>query len=657
MRQGSVWSGLFAIMNLAVAAVAVYVAVDALDLSRRQGARTEQALGRLAAAVDKLDATLGQLEVSGAAAPAAGRPPGPTRGSAGVAFANDRYRDPEAEYGGSLVTSSIGFVGSLNPVVSNEATLSAIAALCVSTLATPDNNDLTRFEPLLAESWEVDEEGLVYTIHLRKNAMWQGYVDPVTREEVPPKSVTSRDFLFYWNTIRNEGVPCDPIRNYYELLDRIEVVDDYTFKAVWREAYSLGESFTLGLSPLPEHYYRPDPDWDDARFADEFVSSPRNQWIVGTGPYKLVSWDKNSGIVLEVDENYFGPKPYISTRRIRVIPDPTISFLEFKRDQLDVYALQPSQWREESPEPLFRLVTPDIKTAHADSLAWDARKRAGEAPESHQFEKYQYEGSSWAYVGYNLNRPLFADRKVRAALTHLVDRERILDEVFLGLGEIISGPFIPRSPYYNHAVEPLPFDVERARELLAEAGWEDTDGDGVLDKDYDGSGERKPFAFTFIIPSTSSAIRQWAAIIEQDMLKANIKPSIKPIEWSVYVQSLEEKNFDVCSLLWAGGVEGDPYQIWHGSGARRDGSSNHVGYDSPEANRLIELGRRTVDKEKRYAVYRELHQVIAGDQPYTFLIAPTATLAQNKRFRNAIVYKGGMDKTLEWIPRQLRQAR
>ncbi|MDR1745398.1 MAG: peptide-binding protein, partial [Planctomycetota bacterium] len=109
---------------------------------------------------------------------------------------------------------------------------------------------------------------------------------------------------------------------------------------------------------------------------------------------------------------------------------------------------------------------------------------------------------------------------------------------------------------------------------------------------------------------------------------------------------------------WSGGVEGDPYQIWHSSGATRNASSNHVGYSSPEADRLIEEGRRTIDKEKRYAIYKRLHEVIAADQPYTFLVAPTATIAQSKRFRNAIVYKGGqMSALLQWIPEAMQQVR
>ncbi len=662
MRNNPVLNAFLVLLNLGAVLFAVYLAVDALDAGRLQAAKTEQALGRLAESLDRLNQTLDELPdkiPQGAAAAENGKGNGGGLAAAGpAAFQNNDLRDPRAEAGGSLVTRSIGLPGNLNTLTTNEANVSALWTLVLDSLAGRNDDDLTRFEPLMAESWERSPDGLVYTVRLRKNVYWQPYVDPVDKREVPARPVTSRDFLFYWNTIQNEKIPCEAIRTYYELLDRVEVVDDRTFRVVWKEPYSMAEEFTLGMSPLPEHYYRPEPAWDDDRFAEEFVSSPRNQWIVGAGPYKLVKWDKNTEVVLERDEDYYGPKPAIQTRRIRVIPDNSVSFLEFKRDQLDVYGLLPTQWHEETPEPDFQLVTPAIENANADSLAWDRRKRAGELPEDYKFEKFQMNGVSWSYIGYNLQRPLFQDRRVRQALTRLVDRQRILDEVYMGLGTIISGPFVPQSPYYNHDVKPIPFDIEKAKALLAESGWEDTDNDGILDKDYDGSGKRKPFTFTFIIPSSSTQIRKWAAIVEQDMIKAKIKVDIKPIEWSVYLQLLENREYDVCSLLWTGGIEGDPYQIWHGSGANRTGSSNHVAYDSPEANRLIEEGRRTIDKEKRYAIYRRLHEVIAEDQPYTFLVAGTSVLAQSKRLYNSIVYKGGgMDPLLQWIPKRMQMER
>ena len=659
MRQNPVLSAFLVVVNLAVVLLAAYLAIDALDQSRRQAARTEQSLNRLSESLDKFGDRIGGL--SFAAAPQGSGGPDVSSGPrlAPRDFNNADLRDPDAEYGGQLVSRTIALPGNLNYLANNEATISTIWAFLVEPLAGRNNDDLTKYEPVLAERWEVSPDGLEYTIHLRKNAMWQPYVDPVTKKEMPAKPVTAGDFLFYWNTIQNQNIPgADPMRTYYEDMEGIEVVDDHTFKVRWRQPYSMAESFTLGMMPLPEHYYRPDPEWTDERFAEEFISSPRNQWVVGTGPYKLIKWDKNEGVTMERDENYFGPAAFIKTQRIRLIPDNSVSFLEFKSGNIDRYGLQPAQWHEETPEPDFQLVTPDIETANADSREWDRRKKAGELPEDYRFEKFQYVSQSWSYIGYNLQRPLFQDREVRLALTHLIDRRRILDEVYLGLGSVISGPFIPQSPYYNHNVQPIPFDIDKAGEILAAAGWEDTDGDGILDKDYDGSGVRKPFQFTFNVIASSTTSRKVAAIVEQDMLKAKIKMDIKPIEWSVYTQQLENREFDVCSLGWAGGVEGDPYQIWHGSGAKRKASSNHIGYDSPEANRLIEEGRRTVDKQKRYEIYNRLHEVIAHDQPYTFLIAPTATVAQSKRYRNALVYKGGqMDSMLQWIPLDMQQIR
>ena len=659
MRQNPLMGTILAIVNLAAVALALYMAIDTMDLNRRQNARMEQTMNRLIEAIDRIE---GMTIVDGPVAaagsfPAAGAPSPAARSAGAAHFVNDDLRDPAAEEGGSLVTRVMNLPGNLNYITNNDATVSTLWGYMVDSLADRNNNDLTRYEPLIAESWEVSEDGLEYTIHLRDNVFWHPYVDPVTKKEVPARKVTSRDFLFYWNSIQNRKVAkAEALRTYYEDMEGMEIIDDRTFKVVWKVPYSMAESFTLGMRPLPEHYYRPDPTWDDDRFAEEFQSSPRNQWIVGTGPYRLAKWDKNSEVLMERDESYFGRKPYIKTRRIRLIPDNSVSFMEFKRGDLDSYGLLPTQWHEETPEPDFQLVTPTIEKAFEDSMAWDARKKAGELPGDYKFEKFQYISQSWAYIGYNMQRPLFQDRTVRVALTHLVDRERILDEVYMGLGTLISGPFIPQSPYYNHDVKPLPFDVAKAGEMLAAAGWEDTDGDGILDKDYDGSGIRKPFRFTFIIPSSSTTVRKTAAIIEQDLLKAKIKMDIKPIEWSVYTQLLEEREFDACCLGWVGGVEGDPYQIWHGSGANRKASSNHVGYDSPEANRLIEQGRRTIDKTKRYEIYHRLHEVIAGDQPYTFLFAGTATIAQSKRYRNALVYKSGqMDSTLQWIPRSLQQ--
>lgn len=658
MRQNSIWNVLFTLICLAAVVYIAYLAIDASDAARRQSARVEQSLNRLSDSLDQLGRSLSHMQAVANAAPGGqAATPAAMAGPRGH-FVDDDLRDPMAEDGGSMVMRTSALPGNLNYMITGESMVGTIWRNVVDSLASTNSNDNTKYEPLMAESWERSDDGLVFTIRLRRNINWQPYTDPVTGANVAAKPVTARDFVFFWEIMQNLDIPAEALRTYYAQMESLEAVDDYTIKVVWKEPYSMAEAFTLGMQPLPEHYYRPDPDIDPKRFAEEFNSSTRNQWIVGTGPYRLAKWDKNTGVVMERDENYFGPKPAIQRIEYKLIPDDTVAFLEFQRDQLDVYGLKADQWHNETPAPRYQMVTPSIETAYEDSLAWDKLKKAGQVPGDYAFEKFQNNSPSWFYIGWNMLRPMFADRATRVALTHLVNRQRILEEVYMGLGKIITGPFVPHSPYYNHEIKPYPFDIEKAKELLAGAGWEDTDGDGILDKDYDGSGVRKPLSFSLIYTPANIYLRKMAGIVEQDMLQAGIQVNIKPLEWSVLGQVLENRAFDACALGWIGGVEGDPFQIWHGSGARRPNSSNHVGYDSPEANRLIEEGRRTVDKQARYAIYRRLHEVIHEDQPYTFLISPTSLTAENKRLYNAIVYKGGgMNPLLFWIPREMQATR
>ncbi len=377
MRHNPVLGAFLVIVNLAVVLLAAYLAIDALDQSRLQSARTEQSLNRLSDALDRLgdrlDAPQAARTASSGRAGAAPR----TTGGAPLEFANSNLRDPDAEYGGDVVSRTQALPGNLNYLVNNESTVSTIWGYLVDSLAERNLDDLTKFEPVMAERWEVSEDGLEYTVHLRKNAMWQPYTDPVTKKEVAAKPVTSGDFLFFWNTIQNKNIPCEPIRVYYEDLEGIEAVDDHTFRVKWKRPYSMAETFTLGMQPLPEHYYRPDPSWSDERFAEEFSSSPRNQWIVGTGPYKLVKWDKNQEALMERDENYFGPAPFIQSRRIRLIPDNSVSFLEFKRGQLDAYGLLPEQWVEETRIPSNGIAAKKResfpKTTHSKNISTNPR--------------------------------------------------------------------------------------------------------------------------------------------------------------------------------------------------------------------------------------------------------------------------------------------
>ena len=304
----------------------------------------------------------------------------------------------------------------------------------------------------------------------------------------------------------------------------------------------------------------------------------------------------------------------------------------------------------------FKIVTPKIDTAIVDSMAWNKLKEEGKTPTDYKLEKFQYESAaiSWVYIAYNQKNPMFQDKNVRTALTMLTDRQRIMRDVRFNFGKIIAGPFVGASPYIDPTVKPYAFDPEKARELLENSGWIDTDNDGILDKDIDGDGKREPFEYSLMIPNTGTTARQIGAIVQADLKAIGIQLDLTPIEWSAFIDKLDNKAFDSCILGWTGVLDPDPYQIWHSSQADRKQSSNFISFKNSEADRLIEEARRSIDPQKHKEILQKFYRLIHEEQPYTFLYSAINLRAQNKKYFNNVVYRLGMDDNLIWIPQKLQ---
>ncbi len=571
-------------------------------------------------------------------------------------FANSEFRPKNAVSGGTITQAISSFSGNLNSLVRSEATTSKIESTCNDTLAVRNLMNPEKFEPKLAEHWKISNDGLTYIIKIKEGVTWHPYTDPVTKKKVGAKEVTADDFIFFWETINNQEVPCDPIRTYFKLVDTIEKIDRYTFKVVWKEPYALAKSMILSMSPLPKHYYRPDPTWSDSEFAAQMITSSRNQFLIGCGPYYLDRWVKGQSLTLKRYENYYGPKPYIKEIRYNVMPESNIQLVELKKGGIDLMGLTPEQWVKETNSKKFKTVTPYISTAIEDSIAWDKLKENGETPKDYQIEKFQYQSAAipWFYIAYNQNNPLFQDKNVRTALTMLTDRKRIMKDIRYNFGKIIAGPFVGASPYIDPTVKPFPFTPKKALDLLAQSGWEDTDSDGLLDKDINDDGKREPFQYSLLIPNSGATARQIGAIVQADLKAVGIQLNVSPIEWSTFVDKLNSKSFDACILGWTGVLDPDPYQIWHSSQADKKQSSNIISFRNAKADKLIEEARRSIDPKKRKKLLREFYRLIHDEQPYTFLFSDINLRAQSKKFYNNRVYKLGMDNDLTWIPLQLQ---
>mgnify|MGYP001948714043 CR=1 FL=1 len=541
-------------------------------------------------------------------------------------FANAQFFDPKAVSGGRMIRAFSADTKNMNNIITNEAFCSELHSLTDSSLAPRNYQHPDIFEPLMAESWSISPDKLVYTIKLRPGILWHDFTDPISGKVWKNKEVTADDFKFYVDVVQNKDVNCAPTRSYLSDLDRIEVINKYEFKVFWKKRYYLSKSITLGMSPLPRHLYHSyKGEFNGIRFNEDHQ---RNRLIVGCGPYRFVKWEKGQRIILERWEKYFGKDygamPPIKHLVFDLIKHPNTRFQALQGKKIDRLGLTPSQWHQHTNMPAFQ--------------------KGG------FLRKFKYVGRAYYYLGWNLNNPLFKDRRVRTALTHLVDRKRIMKDVYFGLARITTGPFFIDSPYYDNAIKPYDFNVKKAKQLLAEAGWKDTDGDGILDRDG------KKFEFTMMEISGSQIQPKMHPIIKEDMAKAGIVMQIQSVEWAVYIEKLNNRSFEACSLGWGMSYESDPYQLWHSSQADVKKSSNHISFRNKQADKIIEELRVCFDRKRRIELAHQFHKLLHEEQPYTFLFAPDSLVALSSLYQNVHRFPLGLADDIMWTPKdqQLR---
>ena len=533
-------------------------------------------------------------------------------------IANLQFFDKNAVPGGRLIRAIEAEPPNLNPIVCNEATASQMYALCSVSLAARNWENPEEFLPMLAESWSISKDHKKYHIKLRRGALWQRYTDPVSGKEVPPREITAEDFKFFIDVIRNPQVNCAPLRVYYQDLDKVEILSPYEFTVTWKKAFFGSMSSTLGLSPLPRHFYlKEGKKFDGSAFNDDHI---RNKMIVGCGPYRLVRWEKDRRLLFERNPDYFGNAygiaPSLEYLVFEVIKHPNTRFQALGGKKIDQLGLTPDQWVRRADVPMFK---------------------------NGSVRRLKYLLPSYTYIGYNQKNPLFRDKRVRRALTMLIDREKIRKDIYFDLAENVNGPFFPGSSYYNKNIKNLPYSPESARKLLAQAGWRDSDKDGILDK----NGEK--FTFTMLQIATSSIQQKMMPMIKESFAAAGIDMKIQNVEWSVYIRRLEERRYDACCLGWMSNFDPDMYQIWHSS-QRSSGGSNHIGYANAELDKLIIKMRETFDMPERIRLAHRISEILHEDQPYTFLFCPYSLVALSSRYRNVRIYPSGLADEAFWVP-------
>lgn len=494
-----------------------------------------------------------------------------------------------ADVGDAYVESSIGDASFLNPVLVSDSASSDITGLVFNGLVKYDKD--IRLVGDLAESWDIGAGGLVITFHLRKNVRWHdGF--PFTAEDV----------RFTYEKLRDPKVRT-PFSSDFNDVASFEVLDNYTIRVTYKKLFAPGLA-SWGMGIVPKHIYQ----------SGDFNTHPANRKPIGTGPYRFKEWKTDQVILLEANTDYFEGHPYLQRYVYRIIPDQAVSFLEMRNQTVDTLTLTPDQFK-----------------------AYDA------IFEHHQ--RYRYPSFKYIYFGFNLRNSLFADLRVRQAFAHAIDREALVKGIVLGLGQEVTGPYPITSWAYNPAVKPIPYDLERAQALLAEAGWV-KDAQGRLMKNG------KPFAFTLMTNQGNKVRALCTEVIQQQLKRLGVDVTIRIIEWSTLTnQYIDKKNFDALVMGWQLGRDPDNYTMWHSS-QQKEGEYNFCSYANPEVDRLLIEGRQTFDQRKRQAIYRKIHQKIAADLPYVFLYCPDELIALHSRFRGPAVAPLGLGWNFRewWVP-------
>ncbi len=593
---------------------------------------TEETVRDLQQKVDALQATNGEIlqklesgvAVSGQA------------GGSNAGTSNDKYaaalNDPanilvaktdlmvpaDAKMGGTLRRTLSDTPKGYNWLTENSVDVANLQFIIHSQYARRDFNNPDNYVGDLAYKIEVNDDYTEYIVHLKEGVYWHvpnvDFSDPKNAWMKEPRELTSEDAVFFFEMVQNDQVEAGSLKSYYEEMEKAEVIDKYTFKVTWNKKVYHSMDMTIQYYPLPKWLFTKDEEGNDLpkeTLGLKFNNHWASKLALGTGPYRMVESKAGERVVLERNDRYFGTTYPFDRIEFQIVKDPEAAFLKLKADEVDFTGVPPTRYKSEIKEagPKSPFKTGDLEYKIVDRFAY-------------------------YYIGWNADNPLFADQKVRLAMTHTLNRPGIVQQVFNGLGTVQTGPYYYKHPAMDPSVEPYPFDLEKAKQLLDEAGWTDTDGDGIRDKVV--NGEKKKFEFA-ILAYDSPSWRSSLSVFKEDLRKIGIQMSPQVVDWPTMQKKMDEKKFDAFTGGWGLSWLIDPYQIWHSSQADTPKGSNRVGFRNKRADEIIETLRTTFDDDKRIEMLREFHRIVHQEQPYTFFFAPQSTVAWQPRVENVVI--------------------
>lgn len=492
----------------------------------------------------------------------------------------------------------------------------------------PEGYELRPFLAVARPEVKVLSDGKVtMTYEIRPEATWDNGTP-----------ITGHDYAFTLKVIKNPKVNAAPLRPFFEFVEdvQIDASNPKKFTIVCSKPYMLSEFATGSAAILPAYFYDAQglmsefkiKELNDPANYEKLSSDPRivdfaadfnNNYnhepekIVGAGPYQVTEISTHQHVKLERKKNWWGDKvkvdyiaAYPEKIMFKIIDDDNNALMSLKERELDIMTSIPE-------EQFLELQANDRVTQY--------------------FNLYTPNSFSYKYIGLNMKSDKMNDVKVRKAIAHLLDKKYVVDEICSGLATPVNGPVSSLKKYYNKNIPELEFNIEKAKALLAEAGWKDSDKDNILDKMV--GGQKLSLKLKFLYPQGKQFYKDIAQILKDEAARVGVEIELMPTEWSVMLEDMKKRNFDLICLGWSQQPTLDDFkQVWHTSANTPEGS-NIVSFGNKESDLLIDQIRETMDEAKREEMYLKFQEIVDREQPYIFLVAPKLCTAISKRFSNA----------------------
>jgi peptide/nickel transport system substrate-binding protein len=435
-------------------------------------------------------------------------------------------------------------------------------------------SDTTAIEPSLAESWTVSGNGLVWTFRLRRGVKFH---DGTTFNAEAVK--------FTWERTTNTKHPYYPGQApygsfTYQNVTKVEAVDNSTVR------FTLSAPFAPLLTNLAMFSASVVSPTAVKKWGKDFFKHP-----VGSGPFKFVEWVQKDHITMEANRDYWAGRPCLDRLIIRGIPDSTVRLLELERGGIQM---------------MDQVNPPDY-----------ARIRR-----NNRLTLFTGPGLNTGYIALNTEKEPFNDVRVRRAVNHAVNKAALIRAFYEGIGQPAKNPMPPTIWGYNDAVKPYEYSTERAKQLLAEAGYPN----GITTELW-WPNRARPYL---------TQPQKIAEALQQQLARANIRAKLTTFEWGTYLEKIANGEHPMAIIGWIGD-NGDPdnflYVLLSKDEAKK-GGNNYAFYRSEAVNQLLLRAQRTGDQAARSQFYRQAQEMIARDAPWVPMVHAARVGAWRKNVQN-----------------------